>query len=102
MYGATDETTSGANDEAAPDGDPMGGMDPEMAANPQPTYKMLRDEMPVMPVEGLGVVLTRKAGGTAREFYAFSQGPAARAIFKRYGLLLAGDSATRAGASQSL
>ena len=39
------------------------------------------------------MVLTRKAGGTARAFYAFAQGPAARAIFKRYGFLLPGESA---------
>jgi cytochrome P450 len=40
--------------------DPFAGMDPEMAAHPQPMFKMLRDEMPVMPVEGVGMVLTRK------------------------------------------
>ncbi|HUC06031.1 MAG TPA: cytochrome P450 [Acidimicrobiales bacterium] len=40
---------------------PFGGMDPEMAAHPQPMFKALRDEMPVMPVEGVGVVLCRKA-----------------------------------------
>jgi cytochrome P450 len=42
---------------------PMAGMDPEMARNPQPVFKLLRDEMPVMPVEtgGVkGVILTRK------------------------------------------
>ena len=39
------------------------------------------------------MVLTRKAGGTARAFYAFSQGPVARAIFKRYGFLLPGEPA---------
>ena len=38
------------------------------------------------------MVLTRKAGATARAFYAFAQGPAARAIFKRYGFLLPGES----------
>ena len=36
-------------------------MDPEMAANPQPMFKALREAMPVMPVEGVGVVLTRRA-----------------------------------------
>ena len=36
-------------------------MDPETAANPQPMFKMLRDSMPVMAVEGVGVVVTRKA-----------------------------------------
>src|SRR4051794_22879474 len=36
-------------------------MDPETSANPQPMFKMLRDEMPVMSVEGVGVVLARRA-----------------------------------------
>jgi cytochrome P450 len=41
---------------------PFAAMDPEMAANPQPMFKMLRDAMPVMPLEdGHGVVLSRKA-----------------------------------------
>jgi cytochrome P450 len=41
---------------------PFAAMDPEMAANPQPMFKMLRDAMPVMPLEdGGGVVLSRKA-----------------------------------------
>ena len=31
-----------------------------MAANPQPMFKLLRDEMSVMPVDGVGVVLTTK------------------------------------------
>ena len=39
--------------------DPFAGMDPEMAAHPQPMFKMLRDSMPVMPVDR-GVVVTRK------------------------------------------
>jgi cytochrome P450 len=38
----------------------MSAMDPEMAANPQPTYKDLRDTMPVMDL-GEMVVLTRRA-----------------------------------------
>jgi hypothetical protein len=47
---------------------PMAGMGPEMAADPQPVWKALRDEMPVMPIDGLpsgghGVLLTR---GTPR------------------------------------
>lgn len=37
------------------------------------------------------MVLTNKAGDTAREFYAYLQRPAARAVFKRYGLVLASD-----------
>jgi len=47
--------------EPAEGGSPFAAMDPEMAANPQPTFKMLRDAMPVMAVEGTGVVLARKA-----------------------------------------
>ena len=45
-------------------GDPFSAMDPEMAANPQPVFKMLRDDMPVMSIDltaGQGVLLTRKA-----------------------------------------
>ncbi len=37
---------------------PFAGMDAETAANPQPMFKALRDAMPVMPVEGVGVVLS--------------------------------------------
>jgi cytochrome P450 len=40
---------------------PYASMDPDMAANPQPVFKSLRDECPVMAIEGTGVVLTRKA-----------------------------------------
>jgi cytochrome P450 len=43
---------------------PMAGMDPEFAANPQPIFKALRDETPVLSVDmptGPGVLLTRKA-----------------------------------------
>ncbi|MGD0311534.1 MAG: cytochrome P450 [Acidimicrobiales bacterium] len=36
-------------------------MDAETAANPQQMFKELRDAMPVMPVDGVGVVVTRKA-----------------------------------------
>ncbi len=50
-----DETAT-ASDES-----PFSSMDAETAANPQPMFKMLRDSMPVMPVEGMGVVVTRKA-----------------------------------------
>ena len=47
------------------DGDvsPLAGMDTDMAANPQPTYKLLRDEMPVLSMEigsSPGVLLSRK------------------------------------------
>jgi cytochrome P450 len=41
-------------------GNPMDGMDPEMAAHPQPVFKAMR-EVPVMPLEGMGVLLSRKA-----------------------------------------
>jgi len=41
-------------------GNPMDGMDPEMAAHPQPVFKAMR-EVPVMPIEGMGVLLSRKA-----------------------------------------
>jgi cytochrome P450 len=43
------------------DVNPFAGMDPEMAANPQPMFKALRESTPVMLVEGIGVVLTRRA-----------------------------------------
>jgi cytochrome P450 len=43
---------------------PFGAMDPEMARNPQPVFKILRDDSPVMTVDmpggGAGVVLSRK------------------------------------------
>lgn len=38
------------------------------------------------------MALTNKAGDTAREFYAYLQQPAARAVFKRFGFLLPGES----------
>ena len=40
---------------------PFAAMDPEMAANPQPVFRMLRETMPVVPIEGVGVALSRKA-----------------------------------------
>ena len=39
------------------------------------------------------MVLTRKAGDTARLFYAYLQQPAARAVFNRHGFALPGESA---------
>ncbi|HWD55779.1 MAG TPA: cytochrome P450 [Acidimicrobiales bacterium] len=43
---------------------PMGGMDPEMAANPQPVFQALRADMPVMTIDmpsgARGVLLTKK------------------------------------------
>ena len=41
-------------------GSPFAAMDPDMAAHPQVMFKALRDECPVMVIEGTGVVLTRK------------------------------------------
>ncbi len=41
--------------------DPFAAMDPEMAAHPQPMFKMLRESMPVVPVEGRGVALTMRS-----------------------------------------
>ena len=52
-------------------------------AIPEALHRPLRQRM----------VLTRKAGDTARAFYAFLQAPVARAVFKRYGFLLPGESA---------
>jgi cytochrome P450 len=46
--------------DAAEETSPFAGMDPETAANPQPMFKALRESMPVMPVDGVGVVLTGK------------------------------------------
>jgi cytochrome P450 len=46
-------------DDAVPPG-PFEAMTPEIAAHPQPMFKTLRDTMPVMPIEGVGVVLTRR------------------------------------------
>ncbi len=48
-------------EDASPPEDPFAAMDPEMAAHPQPLFKMLRESMPVIPVEGRGVALTRRA-----------------------------------------
>ena len=39
------------------------------------------------------MVLTKKAGDTAREFYAYLQAAAARDVFKRYGFVLPNESA---------
>jgi cytochrome P450 len=52
------DTDAGAE---ATDANPFAGMPPEMAANPQAMFKALREATPVMPVEGVGVVLTRRA-----------------------------------------
>jgi cytochrome P450 len=42
-------------------GSPFDQMDPETARHPQPSYKMLRDLMPVMRMDGTGVILSRRA-----------------------------------------
>jgi molybdate transport system substrate-binding protein len=39
------------------------------------------------------MVLLRKAGDTARAFYAYLQQPTARAVFKRHGFVLPGEAA---------
>jgi cytochrome P450 len=39
----------------------MDAMDPEMARNPQPVYKMMREAAPVMAVEGTGFVVSSRA-----------------------------------------
>jgi cytochrome P450 len=61
------ETETNAAEAPAKDGyaaNPLSGMDPEMARNPQPLFKSLRDDLPVMSVDmpsgARGVVLTRK------------------------------------------
>ncbi len=38
------------------------------------------------------MVLIKGAGETAQAFYAFMQGPSARAIMRRYGFVLPGES----------
>ena len=50
---------------------------------PQELHQPLRQRM----------VLTRKAGDTAREFYAWLQQPAARTIFRKFGFALPGEAA---------
>jgi cytochrome P450 len=48
--------------ESAPAANPFAAMDPEMARNPQPVFKLLRADTPVMRIDmptGPGVVLTR-------------------------------------------
>src|SRR5579871_4337000 len=40
---------------------PFAVMDADTAANPQPMFKMLRDTMPVLAVDGMGVLVSRRA-----------------------------------------
>src|SRR5580704_10612275 len=66
MAETLETTPDGASDEGGYGGaGPMTGMGPDMAANPQPVWKAIRDEMPIMPIEdlptGKGVLLSRKA-----------------------------------------
>ena len=49
---------------------------------PQDYHSPLRQRM----------ALTKKAGPAAERFYAYLQTPAARAIFRKYGFLLPGES----------
>ncbi len=54
--------TETETDASADGGNPLAAMDPEMAANPQPIFKVMR-EVPVMPIDltaGRGVLLSRK------------------------------------------
>jgi cytochrome P450 len=64
MESETETVESAAGSDAAADGGgPLSAMDADMAANPQPTFKMLRDEMPVLSIDlggGPGVLLSRK------------------------------------------
>jgi cytochrome P450 len=53
------DETPAASDEGGGES-PFSSMDPETARHPQAMFKELRDSMPVMPVEGMGVVVTRK------------------------------------------
>jgi cytochrome P450 len=50
-----------ADDAGSYGGSPFDAMDPDSTRHPQPLYKMLREAQPVMRVEGVGVVLTRRA-----------------------------------------
>lgn len=60
----TDTTETTDSTDAGYGQDPFAGMDPEMAANPQPVFKALRDDVPVMEIDmpsgGRGILLTRK------------------------------------------
>ncbi len=50
-------------DTSVEEGNPLSAMDPEMAAHPQPVFKLMRDDMPVMEMDmgsGRGVLLSRK------------------------------------------
>jgi cytochrome P450 len=57
---ATTETAE-AGEESEASGPSLLGMDSDMAANPQATYSQLRADSPVLAIEGMGVILSRKA-----------------------------------------
>ncbi len=54
------EATELSETEGGGGGDPFGAMDPEMAANPQPTFQMMMEMGPVLPAEGMGVLLLNR------------------------------------------
>jgi cytochrome P450 len=57
------ETQTEASGEGYGSSNALAGMDADMAANPQPTFKLLRDEMPVLSIDigsNPGVMLSRK------------------------------------------
>ena len=60
-HDANSEPDATTEPDATAEANPFAGMDPETAANPQPMFKVLRETMPVMPVEGVGVVLSGRA-----------------------------------------
>src|SRR6516162_7624640 len=58
----TVEAVDSGEAEGAYAANPFASMDPEMARNPQPVFKLLRDDTPVMRIDmptGPGVVLSR-------------------------------------------
>jgi len=55
-----DQTGGGTDGSAGGDENPFSAMDPAMAAAPQEMYGLMR-EMPAMPVEGVGVILSGRA-----------------------------------------
>ena len=57
------ETETEASEAGYGSSNALAGMDADMAANPQPTFKLLRDEMPVLSIDigsNPGVMLSRK------------------------------------------
>ena len=59
----TDTAAETGTDEGGSGGNPLMAMGTEMAAGPQPTYKLLRDEMPVLSMDigsNPGVIISRK------------------------------------------